>query len=529
MIGFGKKTKRCPYCSEEILESAIKCRYCGSYVDDNKSNFDPHTFISVALSSKYKIISEIGRGGMSTVYKAAEFEQGKIVALKVIHPNLLHDKELLDRFHREAKISSELNHNNIIKVYGDGIENGIHYMSMELLEGKDLHKKIKENGRLNLDEFFKIFIPISYALDYVHSKNLVHRDVKSGNIFITNEGRSVLMDFGIAHMNNSGQLTISGTILGTPEFMSPEQAEGKEIDSTSDIYSLGVVMYQSLTGSLPYTSENPLITISKILNEEYIPVRVLNPDIPENIEMIINRCLSKDRKNRLQSAKELIFLLTDNNTFYKYQEFIDEQKTIKISPENKFNYVTIENNIKETNVSFPEQKESYIITHKSRKKNFMYIAVISGIVLLAISGIISYNNSKFPQKNIDTKQNNQLGIKLDNDNEKVSEEVIKGNNNNFIGNSKNSEPMTNINKNNIDIPVQQTNRPIDEVTQIEVPDLIGAHIDAAKRIIQISKFRVGTIEKIPNPVNVDIVLRQIPKPGTKANKGASINLIIGGE
>jgi len=300
-------TIKCPFCKEDIKSDAIKCKHCGSVLSQIPVYDATHldTVIKQGLSEHYQIISTLGKGGMATVYRAIQRNLNREVALKVVHPNLVHDQEFIARFHREAQVSASLKHPNIVTIYDVGSINGIHFISMELLEGKDLYSIIQSEKRLSVKDMVLTISPIANALGYAHSKKLVHRDIKSSNIFVTKEGRPVLTDFGIAHLDHQTKLTQAGAILGTPDYMSPEQADGGTIDGRSDIFSLGIVMYECLTGQLPFKSENPLSTIHAIINKNHVPASQYNKGIPKWLVTSLNACLEKKVNQRFKTAFDL--------------------------------------------------------------------------------------------------------------------------------------------------------------------------------------------------------------------------------
>ncbi|MFW5835535.1 MAG: serine/threonine-protein kinase [bacterium] len=301
----------CSYCKELVRTDAIKCRYCGSALSTGPTlpASDPSgslSFIKNALRGRYEIIKLIGKGGMASVYKARQLNLDRIIALKVIHPNLMYDKEFVNRFLQEARVCAKLRHPNIINVLDFGQEEGIYYMGMELLEGMDLAVMIKKKKRLRFDETIGYVAPVAHALRYIHQTGFMHRDVKSSNIFITHDGRPVLMDFGIAFAESNQPLTVAGTLLGTPQFISPEQALGNKAVPESDFYSLGIVMYECLTGRVPFNDPNPMLVINKIINENAPSPISIYKDIPRNGSDITMGLLQKEPSRRVSVVNQLL-------------------------------------------------------------------------------------------------------------------------------------------------------------------------------------------------------------------------------
>ena len=304
-------TKRCPYCQEEILEAARKCKHCGEWLEDPPEtastgtlSSNPETVVRDAMSTEYDVQKELGRGGMAIVYKAVQESLGRDVALKVLPQGMTHDRKMLERFHREAQSAAQLNHPHIVTIFDEGELNGVHYMAMEYLEGRDLHTIVQEKGPISSDQAVSLLAPVAEALGYAHQRGTVHRDVKSSNVMVTDVGRPVLMDFGIAYAGSDARLTQTGTVLGTPEYMSPEQARGNEVDARGDLYSLGVVLYEAITGELPHTGGHPMSVVYKVLHESYTPPRQIDGEIPEWLEQIVAKLLKKDPDERYQSGED---------------------------------------------------------------------------------------------------------------------------------------------------------------------------------------------------------------------------------
>ncbi len=261
--------------------------------------------VRAALSSKYEIVENLGKGEVCTVYRAIHRKLNKEVALEILPPHLAQSDEYVDRFHGDVQAAAKLSHPNISRIYDEGVENGVHFIAVEFLDGTDLHTIIMWKGRLDAEETVKFVVPSAGALAYAHDKGIIHRDVRSSNIIVTDTGRSVLTDFWFDHAFRGGGRVTQSAGIGSLEYMSPEQAEGRELTRSSNIYCVGIVLYEALTGKVPFTGGNPFATVSKIINSPPVPPRQINPSIPTWMEDLILKCLAKNPSDRFSSAAEL--------------------------------------------------------------------------------------------------------------------------------------------------------------------------------------------------------------------------------
>jgi serine/threonine protein kinase len=270
------------------------------------------------LGGEYLILEKIGTGGMGSVYKASQPAMKRMVAIKILHPKLANRKDLTSRFRREARAMSQLTHPNTVKVfvYGELEEDGSLYIVMEMLEGKNLNQAVRKDGPIPLDRAIPILIQVCGALQEAHELGIVHRDLKPENIFLSKQGGIAdfpkVLDFGLAKVTERQMqpgsiiLTQEGMVFGTPEFMSPEQAQGKTLDARSDIYSLAVILYEVLTGKLPFSAKSPMEYIQKHVTEPIIPLseRVPERRFPKELDEVLARAMSKKPEQRYQTAAE---------------------------------------------------------------------------------------------------------------------------------------------------------------------------------------------------------------------------------
>ena len=258
------------------------------------------------LGGRYEIIERIGGGGMALVYKAHDILLGRNVAIKVLRQQFVHDEEFIRRFRREAQSAASLSHPNVVSIYDVGQEDEIHYIVMEYIEGYNLNEIIKERAPLQVEESVRIASQICDALDHAHQNQIIHRDIKPHNILIGRNGRVKVTDFGIARAVTSTTITQTGSVIGSVHYFSPEHAKGVNTGEKSDLYSLGIVLYQMLTATLPFLGESPISVALKHLQEDFDDPRDTNPLIPQSVENVILRSMRKNPQERYQSAKEML-------------------------------------------------------------------------------------------------------------------------------------------------------------------------------------------------------------------------------
>src|SRR5580698_3384570 len=257
-------------------------------------------------SGRYEITHLVARGGMAQVYRAVDLQLDRPVALKVLFPELSVDKTFVERFRREAQAAANLSHPNIVPVFDWGEDDGVYFIVMEYIDGRSLSTVLRDPQKMPPNQIAQIGAGVAAALAFAHRHGVVHRDVKPGNILITPDGEVKVTDFGIARaMNTEESLTQTGAVMGTAAYFSPEQAEGKGVDSRSDIYSLGVVLYEMAVGRPPFTGDSPVAVASKHVRDMPVLPREANPTVPPALEAVIMKAMAKNPDDRYGSAEEL--------------------------------------------------------------------------------------------------------------------------------------------------------------------------------------------------------------------------------
>ena len=311
---------KCPKCQTDNPSDSKYCKECATPLPTSRDIDFSHTKTletpikelprGTTFAGRYEIIEELGHGGMGKVYKVFDKEVNAKVALKLIKPEVAADRNTIERFRNELRIARDISHKNVCRMYDLGREAENYYITMEYVPGEDLKSFIRRARRLDVGTAISIAKQVCEGLAEAHRLGVIHRDLKPGNIMIDRDGNSKIMDFGIARSLKAKGITGTGVMIGTPEYMSPEQVEGKEADQRADIYSLGIILYEMLTGMVPFEGDTAFAVALKHKSEQPESPKKLNPQIPDDLNRLILKCLEKNRDARYQGAGEVVFELT---------------------------------------------------------------------------------------------------------------------------------------------------------------------------------------------------------------------------
>ncbi len=314
----------CPNCRSENNPDSRFCGHCAEPLVETlpgetlssgqKTGTESPSTNGPSIGGRYRIIEELGRGGMGTVFKVEDKEINEKIALKLLKPEISGNEEIIGRFRNEIKIARKINHKNVCRMYHLSKDKNSYFITMEYVSGEDLKNIIRMVGVLSPGKAILIAKQICEGLAEAHRMGVVHRDLKPPNIMIDREGNARIMDFGIARSIDAKGFTATGVMIGTPDYMSPEQAEGKDIDCRSDIYSLGIILFEMVTGKVPFIGDNPINVALKRKFEVPPAPREINPQVPEDLNRVILGCLERDKKKRFPSAEALLAELTKIET-----------------------------------------------------------------------------------------------------------------------------------------------------------------------------------------------------------------------
>lgn len=497
------------------------------------------------ISDRYQIIKSIGEGGMANVYLAYDTILDRNVAVKVLRGDLATDEKFVRRFQREALSASSLSNPNIVEVYDVGEDNGEYYIVMEYIEGKHLKNLIKKRGKLTVSEAVDIVLQITDGLSVAHDSYIIHRDIKPQNIMILENGLVKITDFGIAMAMNSTQLTQTNSVMGSVHYLPPEQASGKGSTLQSDIYSIGILFYELLTGKLPFKGENAVEIALKHLKEPLPSIREELPDIPQSVENIIIKATAKNPKNRYSDAREMhedlktcldAGRINEPKIKLKYQEASDDTKIIKPVKEDikKKNSSNTKKNNKKENAEEVIAKQITGDDLKKQNKTLIRLAsIFTGLVLVVtlvfVFIIVSSKTSTLEVPNVEgydiSKAINVLqesGFTVSDEQEGIASKDIE------VGKVVKTSPMAGTErKKGSEIKIYVSTGD----ATIEIEDYTGKSALEVKGALEARGLVVNTEDESiedteDNKFNNGDVVRQSVKKGEFLKKGQSITLYV---
>jgi serine/threonine-protein kinase len=481
------------------------------------------------FSNRYVVQSLIARGGMAEVYLAHDNLLDRRVALKVLFPEFARDPSFVERFRREAQAAANLNDKNIVGIYDWGQEEGTYFIVMEYVDGRSLREILNEQGPISAKQAGEIGAEIASALAFAHAKGVVHRDVKPGNVLITSTGIVKVTDFGIARAGTSEQLTQAGNVMGTATYFSPEQAQGLPVDGRSDLYSLGVVLYEMVAGVTPFQGDNPVAVAYKHVREEPMPLDQRVPDVPADYATIVARCLAKDPGARYANGEALE---NDLLRFVKGQPLLAAPVTAIVSTVDEPTAAVPAAAAYATGAAtqaVPAVAPSRVAPPRDNNKKVMTgvivtLAILLGVVVLVLALFLGDSGSKgtasVPNvigQSYDAAKANleKAGFKVTRD-DAASDTVPLGQ---VI--AQKPDAGTTINKGGT-VTLSVSSGPGDAA----VPNVVGQSSENATTLLTTAGFKVAKLEQPSDQVPANIVVSSDPAAGAKTQKGSTVTITV---
>ncbi|MDO4176426.1 MAG: Stk1 family PASTA domain-containing Ser/Thr kinase [Bacillota bacterium] len=492
--------------------------------------------MSKVLANRYELFERVGEGGMSVVYKAKDKLLNRFVAIKILKPEFINDQKFIESFRRESQNAASMTHANIVNIYDVGREGNIHYIVMELIEGRALSELIKEQGPMAYPKVIALSKQIAAALSFAHKNHIIHRDVKPHNVMITPNGTAKITDFGIAKAVNAATIVDNTDgIVGSVHYFSPEQARGGYVDEKSDIYSLGIVMYEMLTGQVPFDGDNPVNIALQHINSEMTPPSQLVAGVPPALEHIIMKCCDKYPVNRYASADELIQAL---NNLEFVGSVVGDSVLMGGAAAKDHTRVRMDRPpkgpIAETDYDDGEVRRDYDgynednrkgkARNKKKKKLIIIIAAVAAAVILGLVCALIFGGGEeieTPDFTGMTLQEAETAaaeydIKVKLGDEVINEEVDKG-----LIVSQDPEPGQTI-KTGSTVTVNVSKGLGDG----SVPDLTGKMKDELSDYLDAAGFKLGAVTTEESDKPEGTVISQNPKAGTEVEKGTAIDVVV---
>jgi eukaryotic-like serine/threonine-protein kinase len=455
------------------------------------------------VDARYTVVSRIGSGGMADVYLAEDAQLGRRVALKVLHRRFAADQEFVERFRREASAAAGLQHPNVVQVFDRGEIDGTYYIAMEFLEGRSLKQLVREEGPLDPARAIDLTIQILRAARFAHKRGVIHRDIKPHNVIVDAEGRVKVTDFGIARAGAS-DMTETGAIMGTAAYLSPEQAQGHGVSASSDLYSVGILLYELLTGRVPFDAESAVTIALKQVSEAPVPPRALNPAVSPELEDVVLRALQKDPSRRFTDADDFIGAL-------------EHVREMPARPDVAQRTGALTGVYPALGAEEFEERE-----RRAGRRWLIALAILLALAAIGVGLFLLLRPDKVPVPNVVGKQSDVASTLLLNEGFEVEiEQQLSADRPEGEVIRQRPNPDEEVDKGST-VTITVSSGP----GQADVPDVIGDKVDPATEAMKKAGFEVAVQRAFSETVGADRVLETRPSPGSQLDIGQTVTLVV---